>query len=71
VVRVLVPHLDGNQRQTPAAKVRKVLFAEKRKESPHRVTWRDRKLWTPESGWKSDFIAFLLPEGRDFCMERC
>jgi hypothetical protein len=32
VVRVLIPLLDGNQRQIRAAKVREVLFAEKRKE---------------------------------------
>jgi hypothetical protein len=37
VVRVLVPLLDGNQRQTRAAKVKKVLFAEKRKERLHEV----------------------------------
>jgi hypothetical protein len=35
VVRVLVLLLDGNQRWTQAAKVRKVLFVEKRKERPH------------------------------------
>jgi hypothetical protein len=35
VVRVLVLHLDGNQRWTAAAKVRKVLFVEKRKERLH------------------------------------
>jgi hypothetical protein len=32
VVRVLGPLLDGNQRQTQAAKVRNILFVEKRKE---------------------------------------
>jgi hypothetical protein len=32
MVRVLVLLLDGNQRWTQAAKVREVLFAEKRKE---------------------------------------
>jgi hypothetical protein len=31
VMRVLVPSLDGNQKWTRAAKVRKVLFADKRK----------------------------------------
>jgi hypothetical protein len=45
VVRGLVPCLDGNQRWTPAAKVRKVLFADKRKERPHGVMHRD-----PETG---------------------
>jgi hypothetical protein len=37
VVRVLVPLVDGNQRRTQAAKVREVLFAEKRKERMHGV----------------------------------
>jgi hypothetical protein len=37
VVRVLVPCLGGNQRQTQAAKVKKILFAEKRKERLHGV----------------------------------
>jgi hypothetical protein len=41
VLRVLVPSLDGNQRRTRAGKVRKVLFAEKRKERPHGVMQRD------------------------------
>jgi hypothetical protein len=27
--------------------------------------------WSPESGWKSGFIAFLLPEGGDFGMDGC
>jgi hypothetical protein len=45
VVRVLVLHLDVNQRQTQAAKVREVLFAEKRKERPQGVMQQD-----PETG---------------------
>jgi hypothetical protein len=34
-MRVHVPCSDGNQRQTRATKVRKVLFVKKRKERPH------------------------------------
>jgi hypothetical protein len=45
VVRVLVPLLDGNQRQTQAAKVREVLFVEKRKERLHGIMQQD-----PETG---------------------
>jgi hypothetical protein len=41
VIRVLVPCLGGNQKPTRAAKVRKVLFAEKRKERPHEVMQQD------------------------------
>jgi hypothetical protein len=41
VVSVLVQCLNGNQRQTQAAKVRKVLFAEKRKERLHEVMQQD------------------------------
>jgi hypothetical protein len=46
-VRVFVPSLDGNQRQTRAAKVKKVLFAEKRKERPQRVMQQDPELVVP------------------------
>jgi hypothetical protein len=49
VVRVLVLCLDGNQRQTPEAKVRKVLFAEKRKERLHGVMKRDLETSGPLS----------------------
>jgi hypothetical protein len=35
LVRVLDLLLDGNQRQTRAAKVRRILFVEKRKEKLH------------------------------------
>jgi hypothetical protein len=35
VVRVLVPYLDGNQRQTQAAKVREILFVEIRERKDH------------------------------------
>jgi hypothetical protein len=55
-VRVLFPCLDGNQRWTGAAKVRKVLFAENRKERLHGVMQRDPENGVPaESG--SYFIA--------------
>jgi hypothetical protein len=37
VVQALVPCADRNQRQPQAAKARKVLFAEKRKERLHGV----------------------------------
>jgi hypothetical protein len=37
VVRVLGPLLDENQRWTPAAKFKKVLFVEKRKKRLHGV----------------------------------
>jgi hypothetical protein len=49
-MRVLVPHLDGNQRQIPAAKVKKNLFAEKRKERPHGVMQRNLEIGGPPGG---------------------
>jgi hypothetical protein len=61
VVRVLVLRLGGNQRWTRAAKVKKVLFAEKRKERPHVVmqwNWKAVVPWV--TGWKSGFIAFFF-----------
>jgi hypothetical protein len=45
VVRALVPLLGGNQRQTGAAKVREVLFVEKKKKRQHGVMQ-----WDPETG---------------------
>jgi hypothetical protein len=47
VVRVLGPHLDGNQRPTQAAKVRKVLFAEKRNARPHGDMRQDPETASP------------------------
>jgi hypothetical protein len=52
-------------------KVIKVLFAENRKERLHGSFSKTQKLVVPESGWKSGFIAFLLPDGRDFGVDRC
>jgi hypothetical protein len=42
-------HLDRNQRWTQAAKVRNVLFAEKRKERPHEVIQWDLETSSPLS----------------------
>jgi hypothetical protein len=47
MVEVLIPRLDGNQRQTQATKVRKVLFAERRKESLHGVMQPDLETDSP------------------------
>jgi hypothetical protein len=47
VVRVLVSLLEGNQRQTGTGKVKKVLFAEKRKERLHGVMQRDLETGGP------------------------
>jgi hypothetical protein len=52
-------YLDGNRRQTLVAKVREVLFSEKRKESLH-----GRHALEP-GRQRSCFIAFLLPQGED------
>jgi hypothetical protein len=49
MVEVLIPRLDGNQRQTQATKVRKVLFAENRKERPHGVMQQDPETSGPLS----------------------
>jgi hypothetical protein len=63
VVRGLVLHLDRNQRWTLAAKVRKVLFPEKRREGKDSMgsCSRTQKLVVPwvrlEVGFYSFFIA--------------
>jgi signal recognition particle receptor subunit beta len=49
VVRVLILLLDGNQRQSQAAKVREVLFLEKRKESLHKIMKQDLETSGPLS----------------------
>jgi hypothetical protein len=45
------------------------------REEKGKVTWGTcSRTWKPVvsgSDWKSGFIAFLLPEGRDFGMNRC
>jgi hypothetical protein len=66
VVRALVLLFDGNQRWTQAAKVKKVLFAEKRKERAHGGHAEGPgNQWSLRSDWKLGFIS-LLPKGGDF-----
>jgi hypothetical protein len=60
VVRALVLLFDGNQRWTQAAKVKKVLFAEKRKESLCSHAVGPGNWWSPGSGWKLGFKTFFI-----------
>jgi hypothetical protein len=45
------------------------------REEKRKATWGHApgpgNQWSSGSGWKLGFIAFLLPEGRDFGMDGC
>jgi hypothetical protein len=55
--------LDGNQRQTQAAKVREVLFAEKRKERHMRGMQQDLETMVLQVQLDIGFYSILLPVG--------
>jgi hypothetical protein len=60
VVSVLVRCLDGNQRWTSAAKVREVLFVEKKKERPMEPCSRTWKLAVPWVRLEIVFYSFFF-----------